>query len=235
MNVSICITAYEANGKGATFIKRCLESCLSQTYKPLQIVVSDHSVDSAVEEECKKLSDPDIEILYTRFEERRGSPSANWNNAVSFAKGEMLRILAMDDYLAYPDAIKDSMNYMETHDESKWFVSHQYDEKNNQRVEWNPSWNDNILIINTLSGPSTVMIRKTMYNKVKMDPNLVYYLDTDWYYRIYERYGKPGIIPHRTWVNSIHDDQLTNIVINRKQLEIAMLRQKYGFILPETN
>jgi glycosyltransferase involved in cell wall biosynthesis len=234
MKVSICITAYEANRKGPTFIKRCLESCLSQTYKPLQIVVSDHSVDSAVEEECKKHSDPDIELVYTRFEEMRGSPSANWNNAVSFATGEMLRILAMDDYLAYPDAIKDSMNYMENHIESNWFVSYQYNEKNNERYEWHPSWNDNILVKNTLSGPSTVMIKKAMYDKVNMDPQLIYHLDTDWYYRIYEKYGKPGIIPHRTWVNSIHDDQLTYTLYNRYNLEIAMLRKKYGAMLPKS-
>ena len=234
MKVSICITAYEANGKGATFIKRCIESCISQTYRPLQRVVSDHSIDSAVEEECKNHSDPDIEIVYTRYEKKRGSPAANWNNAVSFANGEMLRILAMDDYLAYPDAIKDSMKYIEENPQHKWFVSYQYNEKDDKRIEWEPQWNNNIIIENTISGPSTVMINKAMYDHIKMDPNFILHLDTDWYYRIYEKYGKPGIIPHRTWVNSIHDDQLSYTLYNRYNLEIAMLRQKYGMFLPKS-
>jgi len=231
MKVSICITTYEANGKGAEFFRRNMIHCLEQTYRPLEIVISDHSKDTSVEEEVKRHTSPDIDIQYIRYEEHRGSPCANWNNAVKHATGDMIRIMALDDYLAYPDAISDSMRWIENRPE-KWFVSHRIDEKNGVKMKRAAYWNSNILKINTLSGPSCVMLPKSIYTQIELDRNLVWLLDLDWYFRLYETHGKPGFIPYYTWVNSQHDNQLSHHVNTREPFETEILKSKYGSNLP---
>ena len=216
---------------GAEFIRRNLIHCLEQTYRPLEVVISDHSVNSLVQDEVAKHQHPDIQIVYLRYQEHRGSPCANWNNAVRYATGDMIRIMALDDYLAYPDAILDSMQWMQSHPEN-WFVSNRIDEKNAVRTKRTAFWNSQILSANTISGPSCVMVPKAMYSDIQMDIRLIWLLDLDWYFRLYQKYGKPGVIPHYTWVNSQHDNQLSHTVHIREATEIRILKEKYGGYLP---
>jgi glycosyltransferase involved in cell wall biosynthesis len=232
MKVSICITSYECKGVGHEFIKRNMTECLKQTYRPLEVVISDHSIDNEIKTVVESFSHPEIEIKYLRYEENRGSPCANWNNCVSNSTGEMIRILAMDDYLSYENAISDSMVWINANPQHKWFVSHRCDEKNNIRTKKEAIWNSNILMINSVSGPSCVMVPKDLYLKTKMDSQFLWLFDLDFYYMLYSISGKPGIIPFYTWVNSIHKNQLTHSVQHRNKLEIQLLQKKYGYILP---
>ena len=232
MKVSICITAYEAAGKGRAFIKRNLKHCCEQTYRPLEIVVSDHSVNSEIEEEVQSCKHSDIEIRYIRFEQDRGSAASNWNNAVHHASGDIIRILAIDDYLAYPDSIKDTVEWMTNNPCYKWTIGHRFDEKNNVQIKKTAFWNDNTLLVNTLSGPSCVTVYKHAYKP--MDKQFLYIFDLDWYFTLYSSYGKPGFVPYITWVNVLHDNQLTHTVHNRLSLENAILNLKYGNQLPRT-
>lgn len=228
MKVSICITTYEAGGKGGEFIRHNLEKCLEQTYRPLEIVISDHSKDSIVEDTVRSFTHPEISIVYNRFEEKRGSPGANWNNSVRHATGDWVRILALDDYLAYPDALTDSMKYVREHPEYGWFVSNRVEHGRQIEAYWNPQ----ILRYNTISGPSCALVPRSMYLKAPMHEQLTWVFDLEWYYRLYINAGKPGIIPSYTWVNRIHPNQLTHSVKSRELLEYEMLYAMYGRNLP---
>lgn len=234
MLVSICITAYEAGGKGAEFIRRNLDHCLEQTYRPLEVIISDHSVDSAVEDEVRSRSHPEIEIRYFRYPEQRGFPCANWNNAILHSKGDLIRILALDDYLSSPTSIQDTVEWMNTHPEHQWVVGNRYDERGSTRVEGKALWPKNILTTNLLSGPSCVMLTRELYKKAPMDNMLRWLFDVDWYYRLYTLAGKPGFLPYTTWVNSIHENQLTHSVQKYEQFEFALLHEKYGMQLPNS-
>lgn len=44
MRYSILITSYECYGKGAEFLRENLLSVFSQTYRPIQCIISDHSI-----------------------------------------------------------------------------------------------------------------------------------------------------------------------------------------------
>jgi glycosyltransferase involved in cell wall biosynthesis len=42
--ISLSIATYEAGGNGLKFIKKNVESFLSQTYQNIEMVISDHSI-----------------------------------------------------------------------------------------------------------------------------------------------------------------------------------------------
>ena len=46
--VSICIPTYEMNGIGSSFLQKGLNSILRQTYKNIEVVISDHSQDDEI-------------------------------------------------------------------------------------------------------------------------------------------------------------------------------------------
>ena len=68
--ISICIPYYPQMKNADFFMKRCLDSIEKQTYKDYEIVITD-----------------------------QGKMAENTNTAIKQAKGEIIKILFMDDYL----------------------------------------------------------------------------------------------------------------------------------------
>ena len=90
--VSICIPTYN----GEKHLKQTLESVLSQDYENIEIIVAD-DVSSDLTEEIVKSFD-DSRIKYFKNTKRLGL-GENWNNVVSKASGEYIKLLCQDDIL----------------------------------------------------------------------------------------------------------------------------------------
>jgi len=230
MKYSILINSYECYGKGAEFLKENLLSVFSQTYRPIQCIISDHSKDDVIKEMINTLDKNGTECLYLKYSEHYGNPCHNWNNALEYCSGDYIHYLAMDDRLAHQDAVKDTVNFMKTHN-SKWIAcSHTVDPAG---YKFTPEWNSDILQYNTISGPSAVVLDKSLKH-IKLDPTFIWFLDLDWYYRIYLEAGPPTIYDNILFINRFHSLQLTNTVCNteRQQHETNLLRLKYGNPIP---
>ena len=65
MLVSIAIPVYEMNSMGKYFLDISLRNIANQTYKDIQVVISDHSVNSELEELCNLYSEK-LNILYLK-------------------------------------------------------------------------------------------------------------------------------------------------------------------------
>lgn len=76
MRVSICIPYHDMNN-GAFFLKRAIDSIMTQTYKNYEIVLT-----------------------------KDGRAAENTNSAIKRATGDLIKILHQDDYLAHNDALK---------------------------------------------------------------------------------------------------------------------------------
>jgi len=230
MQYSILISTYECHGKGVEFLNENLLSVFLQTYRPLQCIVSDHSKDDVIENMVKNLDTRGVEFIYVRYNENYGSPCHNWNNALKYSTGDYIHYIAMDDKFYDEKAVESIVSFMKTNN-SKWVASsHLCD---NQK--FTPRWNNNILQCNTISGPSGITIVKELKN-IKLDPAFIWFLDLDWYYRLYLEAGSPMIFDQITWCNRIHPFQLTNIVCNehRNNAELNTLYEKYGKPLPQS-
>jgi glycosyltransferase involved in cell wall biosynthesis len=231
---TILITSYECAGMGKTYLEQSMNAILAQTYRNIQVVISDHSKDDIIQDYIKSIKSDDIEIIYTKFTEYYGSPCHNWNNGLTFATGEYIQYLALDDMLADTKSVENAIKEININPTINWFVTAH--NVNFSNCVFTPRWNNNILQNNTISGPSAVIIRSTIKH-IKLDPEFIWYLDLDWYYRLYKEGGKPGIISHVHWINRTHPAQLTFTVCDeeRRNSETAKLFKKYGNPLPNSD
>jgi glycosyltransferase involved in cell wall biosynthesis len=92
--VSICIPAY----RQPELLERCLTSVLAQTYKRVEVLITDDSPEEDVKivVECFRGK---LNITYVKNTKPLGSP-ANWNEALQLAKGEYIMLLHHDDAFA---------------------------------------------------------------------------------------------------------------------------------------
>lgn len=228
---TIMITSYECYGEGSSMLKKNLEAVFSQTYRPLQCIVSDHSKDDVIETMVKTLDPKDIEFIYVRYTEHYGNPCHNWINALKYATGETLQYMCMDDSLVHPDAIKDALELMKN-DNAKWMIcAHLFMPYNTIFV---PKWNDRLLYgDNSISGPGAAIIIRELKD-VTFDPQFIWFLDVEWYYRLYKAAGHPCICTKPTFVNLAHENQMSNRVhtTDRRSAETVLMYKKYGSPLP---
>jgi glycosyltransferase involved in cell wall biosynthesis len=207
-----------------------LEAVIAQTHRPLQCIVSDHSKDHLIEDMIKTLDAKGVDIVYVRYSENYGNPGENWNNALKYATGTTLQYNCMDERLAHPNAIKDALEFM-NRTNSQWIAVAQVTEpKNNVYV---PFWNSRMIDTNTLSGPTAVIIRDSLKH-IALDAQFFYFIDTEWYYRLWRAAGPPTIFNQVTYIGRIHDLQMTNIFVTEELIAVerGRLHAKYGPTLP---
>lgn len=231
MLYTILITTYECYGVGKTLLEENLSMIINQSYRPIQVVISDHSKDDVIKNYIESVNSQSVDIVYTKYSENYGSPCHNWNNSLKYAKGSYIQYLALDDMLENKDSVKNAVNFMNLRPNTNWFVTaHRINPSGETFI---PKWNSQILTRNTVSGPSAIIIREGLKD-IKMDPEFIWYLDLDWYYRLYKEGGQPGIIDFIHWINRKHPLQLTHTVCSNsiRENEKQKLFKKYGNPLP---
>lgn len=229
--VSILITTYECHGKGAEFIRVHLESIAQQTYRPIEVIVSDHSRDDAVQAAVEGMNMRGVTLRYVRYTEHYGNPCHNWNNAAKYANGDFIKYAALDDPFSSANAVQALVDCMAANPSKQWIVSAHYTVPANYK--FSPKWNPEILTRNTVSGPSAAFLRRSLLH-VQFDPQFSWLLDLDWYYRLYKEAGQPAICQEVTWINNTHPFQLSSTVNDTavRQLEADRMKKKYGDPLP---
>ena len=211
---SVVITTYECQGKGVSLLKENLDAVLSQTYRPLQCVISDHSRDDAIETFVGSFDKKDVQFVYTRYPDHYGSPSHNWNNAMPYATGEYIHPIAMDERLSDPWSVQRIVDFMRT-TPAQWIgIPCIHDPTGSIHV---PSWNHDITRVNSIGGTGSVVIRNTLKH-VKFDPQFTWVLDIDWYARLEMAGGPPAFLPLPVaYIVRLHPLQLTNLLTDTEK------------------
>ncbi len=88
--VSIIIPTYNYG----IYLSTAIQSCLNQTYKPIEIIIIDDGSTDETKEVVKKFGD---RIIY--FYQKNNGVSAARNKGLELAKGDYLAFLDSDDYL----------------------------------------------------------------------------------------------------------------------------------------
>ncbi|WP_375470714.1 glycosyltransferase [uncultured Nostoc sp.] len=230
--VSICIPTY--NGKD--FIAEAINSVLSQTYRNIEIIVSDdNSNDQTIEivNSLKNIS----EILFFVIKHERYGLANNWNFCISQAKGKYVKFLFQDDLLE-PNAIEEMVSLAEQDEEIGLVFSPRrlftnthdsvYDSnflKHHEAKDVHKAWSrlkliqsgqqllqdSNILDnpINKVGEPSTVLIRKDVFEKVGLfNSEFCQLVDLEMWLRIMSQY-KIGFIDKVLSHFRIHPQQQT--------------------------
>ena len=175
------------------FLTRCLESIEKQTFK-------------------------DYEVILTKA----GSMPVNTNRAIQCAKGELIKVLYMDDWLNTPYYLAEIYRAF-LNPEIDWLITSSVNNRH-------PIWTDDIETGNNkLGSPSVLAFRNNFEDNLLFDEELSWLLDCDLYKRMEKKFGKPAILTDVDIGIGIHDGQMTNKLSHEEKFyEQQYLQQKYG-------
>lgn len=194
--VAICIPTY----KNVEFVRRLLESIKKQTYDRFVVVISDDTRGSDIEKLVSGYST--FSIDYNRNEKKLG-PTQNTNEAIKIAQKyspDFIKIMHQDDYfstekslLKLVQAMKENLDvdliFAATNEKSQ-----EYEYKRIVTEKQISELNADFRILyssNIIGAPSATLIR----NKgILMDPNLIWYVDIEWYMQILSKNKKTKYI-----------------------------------------
>lgn len=118
--VSICVITYNSS----KFVLETLESAKKQTYKNIELIVSDDaSIDSTVEICEKWIKENNSRFVNARVitTNHNSGTSSNCNRVIQNAAGEWIKIIAGDDILL-DDCIEKCVRFVNEHPSAKWMV-----------------------------------------------------------------------------------------------------------------
>lgn len=98
--VSICIPTYN----GAKYLRKCLDSAISQTFSSIEILVVDDCSSDETFAIANSYARQDRRIRLVRNEHNLGLVG-NWNRCIELARGEWIKFLFQDDILE-PECIE---------------------------------------------------------------------------------------------------------------------------------
>ncbi|MDM1062257.1 glycosyltransferase [Empedobacter falsenii] len=108
--VSVCIPTYN----GEKYIQEALDSIKKQTYRNIEVIISDDSSTDKTREICEVFKD-EVNFPVYIFSHQPAGIGSNWNNSIAKANGEYIKFLFQDDLLA-SNCIEVMLYYLLSHD-----------------------------------------------------------------------------------------------------------------------
>lgn len=213
MFFSIVIPTYEMKENGCVFLKHNLDILEKQTFIDFQVIISDHSKNDNIKDLINEYNK--LNIRYFRNKNNIGSSSANVNNGINKSSGKYIKIIFQDDFLYNENSLLDLNKFIIENNEPEWIVTaSEHTEDGIKFIRpFQPKWNNkNHLGINTISSPS-VLCFKNKEDNLLFDENLIWFMDTDYYQKLYNKYGLPKILNNINVVNRIGSHQVSNSII----------------------
>lgn len=236
--VSICIPTYN----GEKFLQESLDSVNAQSYKNIEVIISDDGSTDKTLNLCKKFKE-NTQFPVNIYTHQPQGIGTNWNHCIEKANGTYIKFLFQDDilydtcieemvemYVKYPDIglVASKRDFiidtgMKSEQIEKWIEKYK-----NLQIDYE-LFNDSIYYLthrifseksflasplNKIGEPSCVMFRKDIIKKIGLfDVQLKQILDYEYWYRILKNY--PVIVIDKSLVAfRIHENQATNV--NRK-------------------
>ena len=234
IKVSVVIPCYEYGGKGVRYLSDILRTISQQTIKEVEVIIPDHSVNMDIEEFCYD-NIFDLNIIYFRNEDNRGDVASNKNLGMDLAKGEVVKMMYMDDYFYTNDALEKTYNALKNSDKM-WLVcgtNHTRDNGKTFDTFIMPRWNDNMLRArgnNTMSGVSVISYKNPM--DVRWDSKTIMLLDVDFYYSLRSKYGDCIYLNDCMITQRVNKDALSSTISDEDvQKEFVYCREKHGITL----
>ena len=220
--VSICIPAY----KKPEYVVRCIESVLKQTYKQVEIVISDDSPNQDIKLAIESYNSS-ISIKYYHNHPALKSPT-NWNNALNKASGHLYMLMHQDDWFEADNAIETYVQIFEANPEVDFvFCRNTAIQPDGQvlRLQAIPSLLDDmqnhpnhLVRANVIGPPSNTMLRSNV--SVRYDEAYIWLVDVDYYVQLLEAgHGYKYLDAHLVSIG-LHEDQTTVFCRNNEDVII---------------
>lgn len=210
---------------GSTYVDESLSKIAEQTYKNIQVVISDHSQDDKIFKVCEKWKKT-LDIKYLKKDYDITNASGNFNNAIKNSDGDYIKLLCCDDFLTNGNSIQQTVDVIRSNPDAKWFASSFIHTNNPEKCI--PYYSDTLITgVNTIGCQSGITI-KNDDQKIYFDEKYLWLMDCDYYINYYKKYGDPIIINEPTITIRISSNQLTNIIPQaEKNNELNLIKNKY--------
>jgi glycosyltransferase involved in cell wall biosynthesis len=231
--ISICIPAY----KKPEFVVRAIQSIQKQSYKNVEIIISDDSPNEDIKIAIQSYISL-LNIKYYHNQPALKSPK-NWNNAIQLSTGDYYMLLHQDDWLEsehclaiYLAAFKSNPNVgfvfckntAIQQDGTK--LNLQYIKSLLHEMQEKPN---HILRANVIGPPSNTMLKKGV--DVHYDEEYIWLVDVDYYVQLLNK-GLQYIYLDQHLVSiGLHEDQTTVFCRNNEDVivkENIWFAQKMG-------
>ncbi len=206
--ISICIPTYN----GATYLQEALDSVKTQTYKNIEVVVSDDASSDNTLQLIEKFKE-EVAFPVHIFNHTPAGIGANWNHCVQKAKGKYIKFLFQDDVLT-PTCIEKMVAIAQQHKNVGMVYCKREiiaQEENKFTKNWikkfanlHTHWNNLVIKTGVLPGktylkdanlldapqnkigePPAVLLHKDVFNKVGyFNTKLKQALDIEYWYRL---------------------------------------------------
>jgi len=235
--VSIVVPIYKMkDGLGEKLLVDFLSMIQSQSFKDFDIVISDQSNSESFKHIIDTFSHV-LDIKYYQTDDSVDCAGKNVNNALSKATGEIIKLLYCDDYFINYQALQKIVDQFDSTKDKHWllcgFAHSDYDKINYFDVR--SPWYGNKYVNgdNTTGNPSAYAVRNS--HKLKMDENLLFIVDGEYFYQSYFCWGDPIIIQEplvcfREHPQSAFRDEK---LINLRESEMKYCEEKYKTISRE--
>jgi glycosyltransferase involved in cell wall biosynthesis len=228
--ISICTPAY----KRPENLQRLLSSIAAQTFKDYEIIITDDSPDDSVRKMVDQFSE--LPISYFKNENSLGTP-ANWNRAISLAKGEWIKLMHDDDWFKNENSLQ---QFAERTTTGKAFIFSDFVtvfESGKEKESHFPSlWKKMIvnnpltlLARNVIGTPSVTLIHRSFAELY--DERMKWRVDIDYYIQILKKEKAFELIEEPLVNVGMSEGQVTNYTINRPEVELPeglLLLEKHG-------
>ncbi len=177
------------------FLIQYLSNLSEQTFKDFEVVISDQSTDDS-NLDIVKVFEKVLDITYVRNTSNVKNAANNVNHGIKYAKGELLKLLYMDDFFVNQNALHIINENFKNNPNNKWLISgfiHCSEDKSkyyDARLPW--YGNKHVNGDNTTGNPSNYTVRREC--ALEMDENLVWIVDGEYFYRSYYHYGDPILL-----------------------------------------
>ena len=229
MKFSICIPTYEMHGKGCEFLSILLDSIeqlLIDEMDRIEVVVSDHSQNNNIYDLIEKHKLKWEESIYFSLNyavniNNRGSSSANINNAMRLATGDIIKPMFQDDCFCNKNTFKHIKAKVIYGNQPRWGAVG-FNHRNPPSLKCTepriPYYNPMIIKgNNTIGSPSVLFFTGPSSIVYEFDENMRWLMDCELYYRLYESIGEPLIVSQTCITDSAWEGQLTNTLTNEEK------------------
>lgn len=230
--ISILIPTYQR----IDFLGRLLDSIASQSFQDVEVIITDDSASDVIEAYISKQS-YSYPLYYWKNEKALGTP-LNWTAGMVHAKGEWIKIIHDDDWLAdenalqlfYDAAVNTGADCVFSGYQSYYEANGEFENKTITQKTFGKLLKNPCLLFadNKIGPPSVLMFYKNL--KALYDPALKWLVDLEGYMRMLRQYKCVYI--DRPLINmSYNETQVTNSCFRNPDVEIPealILYKKFG-------
>lgn len=187
--VSICLPTYNY----AHYLPEAISSCLKQSYERVEVIITDDASTDNSREVIRSFGDP--RIRFFENPERLGLVG-NWNEALSYVRGEIVKFIFADDYLA-DNAVEEIVAAYEDPRVDLVFSSARVIDGRGEYVYTHEPYTQSghlpgaqevprcVMRGNYIGGPSSVAVRSSAFERVGLFSDaLRFYVDLEMWIRI---------------------------------------------------